>query len=70
MELLNLVRQDHVLDQAEGEEAPGALLTTTGKLAPSASSYAAHTTFVKQLHRQKLGNLQHNIIKGNCFKDL
>ncbi len=49
MELLNLVRQDHVLDQAEAEEAPGALLTTTGKLAPSAFRYAAHSTFVKQL---------------------
>jgi hypothetical protein len=34
MEHLDLVRRDDVRGQAEGEEAPGALQTTTDKLAP------------------------------------
>jgi hypothetical protein len=32
---LDVAKYDDVLDQAEGEEAPGTLQTPTGKLAPS-----------------------------------
>jgi hypothetical protein len=52
MELLILVGQDDPLDQAEGEDAPGAPQTTTGKLASSSQSYGANTKFVKKLYGQ------------------
>ncbi len=42
MELLDLVGQDNVPDQVEGQDAPGALATQTNKLALSAWSYGAH----------------------------
>jgi hypothetical protein len=58
MELLDLVGQDVVPDQAEGEQAPGARQTPTGD-----------TTVKKQLFGQKWINLRHDIVQKNYLKN-
>jgi hypothetical protein len=55
MELLNLVGQEDVPDQAEGEEAPGTLPTQQMNWHPALEVWfmCARTTFMKQLYGQK-----------------
>jgi hypothetical protein len=55
MELLDLVGQDDIQDEAD-------------EMTPSAYSYAGHTMFLKELFGQTWVHLRQDVIRGNYFK--
>ncbi len=55
MELLDLVGQDDIQDQAD-------------EITSGACSYAGHAMFMKELYGQTYFDLRQDVIRGNYFK--